>query len=65
MNDMKNAIEELRKLCEEKTDKLIKKEQYDKAATDLHDMYESYVAAGFTKEQAWEIVKLIIEKAKL
>lgn len=38
-------------------------ENKDKAATELHEMYESYIKAGFSDEQAWEITKIIINNS--
>lgn len=35
-------------------------ESYDKCATELHAQYTSFVNAGFTEEQAWELVKTIV-----
>ena len=35
-------------------------EQYDNCARDLHNMYTSYIKAGFTEEQAWELTKTIV-----
>lgn len=35
-------------------------ETKDNAAKELYEMYESYVKAGFTAEQAWELTKIII-----
>ncbi len=35
-------------------------ETKDNAAEELYEMYESYVKAGFTAEQALELTKIII-----
>lgn len=35
-------------------------EKYDDCAKDLHNMYISYIKAGFTEEQAWELTKTIV-----
>ena len=32
-----------------------KVEQFDKCATDMRNVYESYINAGFTEKEAWEI----------
>ena len=37
-----------------------KEGQYDDTATELHNMYQSFVKAGFTEEQSWELTKTII-----
>lgn len=36
------------------------KAEYDRCAVTLHDMYESYVKAGFTKTEAMEFMKIIL-----
>lgn len=36
-----------------------KAEKYDDAATDIYNMYQSFIKAGFSDEQAWELVKTI------
>lgn len=36
-----------------------KAEQYNEAATDLRNLYASYVAAGFTEEQAWKLTEIV------
>ncbi len=38
-------------------------ESKDKAATELYEMYESYVKAGFSEEQAWELTRIIINNS--
>lgn len=40
-----------------------KVEQCDRAASDLRQMYESYVNAGFTEEQAWELLTIQLNGA--
>ena len=37
-----------------------KAEQYDEMATDLRNLYASYVAAGFTEEQAWKLPEIVV-----
>ena len=37
-----------------------KEEQCDEAATQIRNMYESLVKAGFTEGQSWELTKTII-----
>lgn len=50
--------EEMRSL-EEQREQALKEEKYDESATELHNLYESYVKAGFTEEQAWELVTIL------
>lgn len=38
-------------------DSQTKAEKYDDAAVDIYNMYQSFIKAGFSKEQAWELVK--------
>lgn len=40
-----------------------KAEQYNKTATDLRNLYDSYVAAGFTEEQAWKLIEIVFANA--
>ena len=40
-----------------------KTEQYDEMATDLRNLYASYVAAGFTGEQAWKLTEIVVTNA--
>ena len=37
-----------------------KAEQYDEMATNLRNLYASYVAAGFTEEQAWKLTEIVV-----
>ena len=37
-----------------------KAEQYYEMATDLRNVYDSYVAAGFTEEQAWKLTEIVV-----
>lgn len=55
----KKQTEEMKAL-EEKRDEALKEEQYDEAAVELHNMYDSYIKAGFTEEQAWELTKIVV-----
>ena len=35
-------------------------ENKNQSATELYEMYQSYVTAGFSQEQAWELTKILI-----
>ena len=37
-----------------------KAEQYYEMATDFRNLYASYVAAGFTDEQAWKLTEIVV-----
>lgn len=39
------------------------KESYDNSAKETKAMYDSYVEAGFTEEQAWTIIMTLISNA--
>lgn len=55
---------EIRQLkCE--LEKASRVETKDNAANELYEMYESYVKAGFTAEQAWELTKIIINNSTM
>lgn len=40
-------------------------ENNDKAASQLYEMYESHIKAGFTNEQAWELTKIMVNNATM
>ena len=58
VNTHKFHEEEMRNL-EEQREQALKEEKYDEAAQELHNIYQSYISAGFSEEQAWELVKII------
>lgn len=39
-------------------------EQNVKSAALLYDIYQTHIGAGFTEEQAWELIKLLLVKHK-
>ena len=53
----KTQDEEMKKL-EEQREEALKDEQFDECAKDIHRMYMSYIKAGFTEEQAWELTTI-------
>lgn len=61
IKDSRNQIEALK--CE--LEKANRVESKDNAAVELYEMYESYVKAGFTEEQAWELTKIIINNSTM
>lgn len=40
-------------------------ERNEESASDLYGIYLSYVNAGFTEEQAWELTKILINNATI
>lgn len=54
--------EEMRSL-EEQREQALKDEKYDESATELFNIYKSYIKAGFTEEQAWELVTIQLTNA--
>ena len=54
--------EKLKKL-EEKREEALKDEQFDEGAKDIHCMYMSYIKAGFTEEQAWDLTTIFFANA--
>lgn len=44
----------------EKVNRIKNKNQ---SATELYEMYQSYVTAGFSQEHAWELTKILINNA--
>lgn len=54
--DSRNQIDALK--CE--LEKANRVESKNESAAELYEMYQSYVTAGFTQEQAWELTKILI-----
>lgn len=57
--DSRNQIDALK--CE--LEKANRVESKNESAAELYEMYQSYVIAGFTEEQAWEMTKILINNA--
>ena len=55
----KKQTEEMKALLEEQREEALKVEKYDGAAVELHNMYNSYIKAGFTEEQAWKLTEIV------
>lgn len=51
----KKQTEEMKALEEQREEA----EKYDEAAVELHNMYDSYIKAGFTEEQAWKLTEIV------
>lgn len=68
---LEDKVSALRSQCEEQVAEIMadaaKKAQQNeiyKGAEMTHDLYEAYIAAGFTEEQAWELVKIMLSNNK-
>lgn len=57
--DNQNQIKALK--CE--LEKAYRVENKNESATELYEMYQSFITAGFTEEQAWELTKIIIDNS--
>lgn len=58
----KKQTEEMKSL-EEQREQALKEERHDEAAQELHNMYNSFIKAGFTEEQAWELTKTMFDNS--
>ena len=59
-NKTKAQLEQEIKDLKGQLDSVSKDEQNDKIAQELRSVYESYIRAGFTEEQAWTLVINIV-----
>ena len=55
----KKQTEEMKAL-EEQREEALKAEKFDEMAVELRNMYDSYIKAGFTEEQAWKLTEIIV-----
>ena len=55
----KKQTEEMKAL-EEQREEALKAEKYDEMAVELRNMYDSYIKAGFTEEQAWKLTEIVV-----
>lgn len=46
----------------EQAEKFEKDRLFYKAADDLYCLYRNYIDVGFTDEQAWELIKILVSK---
>ena len=59
-NKTKTELEAEIKDLKSQLDVKAKEEKYDECATEMYNMYTSYIKAGFTEGQAWELTRIII-----
>lgn len=71
MKRIQNRAAEMRIQCErniaqmtEEATEIEQHEQNVKSAALLYDIYQTHIGAGFTEEQAWELIKLLLVKHK-
>ena len=71
MANAKELTKQIKELHEKQTDEMrsleeqrenaLKAEKYDESVKELHNMYTSYINAGFTEEQAWALTLTIVQ----
>ncbi|MDL2302736.1 hypothetical protein LJC58_10370 [Lachnospiraceae bacterium OttesenSCG-928-D06] len=52
-------VERIKAEAQKESDRLDREE----AATTTHELYQSYITAGFTEEQAWTLVQIVMSNA--
>ncbi len=69
---LEDKVNALRSECEEKVASMVEDAEKQahlhtcyEAAENIRDLYEAYVTAGFTEEQAWELLKITLTNAKM
>ncbi len=58
IEELDNDILQLRK----EKEKVRERERNKELATSLHDVFQSYIDAGFTEEHAWEVITITLKK---
>lgn len=48
---------------EAEREKALEEEKYDEMAIEIKDIYASYIKAGFTEKQAWELLTIGMKNA--
>ena len=57
----KTELEAEIKVLKQQLEEQSRTEQYNKSASEIYNIYTSFVNAGFTEEQAWELFINIIK----
>lgn len=64
---IENKAAEMRNVCEEEISRMVEEVQADadrgqnrKCAAGLYDVYQAYIEVGFTKEEAWELIRILV-----
>lgn len=67
--DLKARIESAKAYCDseiarmtEEAERADKNENVRTAARDLRDLYLNFINEGFTEQQAWELIKILVAK---
>ena len=63
MIELNSKQTEEMKALEMEREKALEEEKFDEGATAVKGIYDSYIKAGFTERQAWELLMFSIEKA--
>ena len=70
-SDLMSQIESARAYCESEIARMTERarqsdriESYRTAAHDMRELFISFIAEGFTEEQAWELIKIITAQIK-
>lgn len=68
---LEDKVNTLRSECEEKVATMVEDAEKQsklhlcyETAESIRDLYEAYITAGFTEEQAWELLKITMTNAK-
>ena len=61
--ELNNKQTEEMKALEMEREKALKEEKYDEGATAVKGIYDSYIKAGFTEKQAWELLTISMKNA--
>lgn len=56
LTDLRRNTKSKIKKLEEQREKAVVEEQFDEGASNVFNLYKSYIKAGFTEAQAWELL---------
>ncbi len=61
--ELNNKQTEEMKALEMEREKALKEEKNDEGAAAVKGVYDAYIKAGFTEEQAWDLLKIMMVTA--